>query len=153
MEKEIPPTTNRPPADAGFFSFRYVIAEYRCTKCVRARSEYGINLSIPYIVIAFIATIVWSFALLRAPLNFPWYGIFCVFAGELLTLFVSGLSLTLIFIIAGPLIHRCPSCGAPMTLRGRHFTKSQKPRWNDFVLLFLFIAINIGAWLSLFSRG
>jgi hypothetical protein len=27
------PRASYPPADAGFFSFRYVIAEYHCTKC------------------------------------------------------------------------------------------------------------------------
>ena len=129
--------------------FSYTIAEYRCTQCAGGRSEHGISLSIPYVVVALIATVVWSFTLFCAPLDFPWYSVFCVFAGELLALFISGLSLTLIFVIGDRLIHRCPSCGAPMTLRGRHFTKSQKPRWNDIVLLLLFVAINVGVWMSL----
>jgi hypothetical protein len=149
----LPPKTSQPLVDAGIFSFRYTTAEYRCTKCAGGRSEHGVNLSIPYVVVAFIATVIWSFALFRAPLNFPWYCVFCVFAGELLALIIAGLSLTLFFIVGGSIIHRCPSCGAPMTLRGRHFTKSPKPRWNDSVLLLVFVAINVGVWVSLFHHA
>jgi hypothetical protein len=130
-------------------TFSYTIAEYRCAKCASGRSEYGVNLSIPYVIVAFITTVILSFALFRAPLSLPWYYIFGIFAGELLVLFIAGLALTLFFIVAGSIIHRCPSCGAPMTLCGRHFTKSQKPRWNDSVLLLFFIAMNIAIWLNL----
>jgi hypothetical protein len=129
--------------------FSYAIAEYCCTKCPGGRSEYGVNLSIPYVVVAFIATVIWSFALFRAPLNLPWYYVFCIFAGELLAFFIAGLALTLFFIVGGSIIHRCPSCGAPMTLRGRHFTKSPKPRWSDFVLLLFFVALNVVVWINL----
>lgn len=102
--------------------------------------------------IALVATVVWSFALLRAPLNFPWYSVFYIFAGELLALFIAGMALTLFFIVGGSIIHRCPSCGAPMTLRELHFTKSQKPHWTDTVLLLLFVAINVGMWVSLLHQ-
>src|SRR5580658_6773258 len=133
-------------------TFSHIKAEYRCTQCARGRSEHEIALSIPYVIVAFIASIVWSFALFRAPLNFPWYSFLCVFAGELLALFISGLTLTLFFLVGNRIIHPCPSCGAHMTLRGRHFGKSQKPRWNDYVLLLLFVAINVGVWMSLFHH-
>jgi len=149
----LPPKVSHSSADAGVFAFHYRTAEYRCTQCTGARSKHGITLSIPYVVVAVIATVAWSFILLRAPLSFPWYYAFSVFAGELLALFIAGMPLTIFFIIGGPIIHRCPSCGAPMTLRGQHFTKSQKPHWNDSVLLLIFIAINVGAWLSLLSRA
>ena len=131
-------------------TFSYIMAEYRCTKCDGGRTDYGITFSIPYSVIAFIATVVWSIALFRAPLHFPWYYVFCVFAGELLTLFVAGLALTLLFIVGGSIIHRCPSCGAAVTLQGRHFAKSQKPRWNDAVLSLIFLTINVGAGVMTF---
>src|SRR5215472_13059333 len=129
--------------------FSYIIAEYRCTQCAGARSEHGITLSTPYAIAALIATVVWSFVLLRAPLNYPWYSFFCVFAGELLALFIAGLAITLLFAIGGPIVRRCPNCGAPMTLRGRHFAQSKRPHWVDSVLLLLFIAINVGVWISL----
>jgi hypothetical protein len=72
----LPPKPSHPPTDAGIFSFSYTIAEYRCTKCTGGRSEYGVNLSVPYLFVAFIATVIWSFALFRAPLNLPWYYVF-----------------------------------------------------------------------------
>ena len=36
-----------------------------------------------------------------------------------------------------------------MTLRGRHFTKFQKPRWSDLVLLLFFVALNVVVWINL----
>ncbi len=148
----LPPMESEPPADGGAFSFRYILAEYRCTGCTTARSLYEITLSAPYVAIAFFSAVALSFVLLHAPWSFPWYYFFCIFAGELLALFIAGLPLSLFFIGGGSLVHRCPDCGAPMTLRGRHFTKSQKPRWTDAVLLSLFCALNLVVWVNLYHH-
>lgn len=127
-------------------TFSYVTAEYRCTQCTGVRSEHASTFSVPYVVAALIAAIPWGFVLSRAPWNFPWYYFFCIFAGELLVLFVAGLPLSFFF-IGGSMARRCSICGAPMTLRGRYFTKLQKPRWADAALLLLFFAMNVAAWL------
>lgn len=139
------------PEKSGMVSFRYTTADYRCTKCPNTRSEQGVNLSVPYVLIAFLATIPWSFRLLRAPSNFPWYYIFCALAGELLLLFAAGFPLTLFSIIVGggSIARRCPKCGASMTFRGRHFTYSKIPHWKDYVLFTFFIVLNIVAWIRL----
>jgi hypothetical protein len=133
-------------------AFSYITAEYRCTQCTGARFEHGITLSIPYIAVAFVATITLAIVLLRAPWSFPWYYIVCIFAGELLLLFIAGLPLTLFRVAAGSIVRRCPSCGASMTLRGRHFTKTQKPRLTDFVLLLIFCALNVVVWVNLYHH-
>lgn len=133
-------------------TFSYVTAEYRCTQCAGARSEHASTFSIPYVVAAFIAAIPLAFVLFRAPWSFPWYYFFCIFAGELLALFVAGLPLSLFF-TGGSMARRCPNCGAPMTLKGRHFTKLQKPRWTDAALLLLFLAMNVAAWVVLYRHG
>jgi hypothetical protein len=148
----LPPKASHPSVDAGVFSFRYTTAEYRCTKCSNGQSEHAGSLSLPYLIVVFLATIAWSFGLFSEPLSFPWYYFFSIFAGELLLLFVAGFPLTLFKMATGggSIARPCPSCGAPMTLRGRHFTKSRKPRWTDSVLLLLFAAINVGLWISLF---
>jgi len=148
----LPPKASHLPVDAGVLSFRYTTAEYRCTKCSNGHSEHASSLSLPYVIAALLGTVALSVLLFRAPWNFPWYYCFCIFAGELLLLFVAGFPLT-IFNMAtggGSIARPCPSCGAPMTLRGRHFTKSQKPRWSDLALLFFFVVLNVVLWMDLF---
>jgi hypothetical protein len=132
-------------------TFSYITAEYRCTKCPGERSEHGITLSILYVAVAFISAVPLTFVFLRTPWSFPWYYFFCIFGGELLALFIVGLPLSLLF-IGGSIVRRCPNCGAPMTLRGRHFTKSQKPRWTDCVLLLLFCVLNVVVWIKLYHH-
>lgn len=129
-------------------TFSHITAEYRCTKCDGARSEHASTLSIPYVITAFIGTIFLSAVLLRTPWNFPWYYFFCIFAGEFLALFIAGLPLSFFF-IGGSIVRKCPNCGAAMTLRGRHFTKTEKPRWSDSLLLVFFVAINVVAFIIL----
>jgi DNA-directed RNA polymerase subunit RPC12/RpoP len=129
-------------------TFSHITAEYRCTKCPGTRSVHGNALSLLYVAVGFISAIAWAFVLLRAPWSLPWYYFFYVFAGELLALFIAGLPLSMFF-IGGSIIHRCPNCRSPMILRGRHFTKSQKPLWTDFVLLLLFFALNVVVWVKL----
>jgi hypothetical protein len=147
----LPPKASHPPEDAGAFSFRYTTAEYRCTKCSNGQSEHETNLSFPYVIAALLGTVPLSVVLFRAPWNFPWYYFFSIFAGELLLLFAAGFPLTLFKMTTGggSIARRCPSCGTFMTLRGRHFTRSQKPRWTDLVLLLLFIALNVVVWMNL----
>jgi DNA-directed RNA polymerase subunit RPC12/RpoP len=132
-------------------TFSYTIAEYRCTKCSNTRSEHSGTMSFSYVIAAFLAALALSFVLFRTPWKFPWYYFFCIFAGELLLLFVAGFPLSLFKLAtgAGSITRRCPACGAQMTFRGRHITKSQTPRLTDYVLLFLFIAANVCVWLIL----
>jgi hypothetical protein len=139
------------PEKRGILSFRYITAEYRCTRCSNACSERGINLSVPYLLIALLATIPWSFRLFHAPSNFPWYYIFCVLAGELFLLFAAGLPLTLFSVLArgGSITRRCQKCGASLTLRGRHFTYSKTPHWKDYVLFIILTILNVVAWVRL----
>lgn len=134
--------------------FSYTIAEYRCTKCSNTHSEQGINISIPYVFLAFLGTLALSMVFLRAPWNFPWYYVFHIFAGEFFLLFIAAIPLRLFMAIfmaqgSGPVIRRCPACGANMTFRGRHITASQTPSRIDYILLCLFVAINITLWLTL----
>ncbi len=148
----LPPKATHQNEQARMFSFRYTTAEYQCTKCPNGRSEHGSNISLPYLIIALLATIAWSFRLFSVPLSFPWYYFFSAFAGELLLLFVAGFPLTLFKIATGggSITRRCPKCGGQMTFRGRHFTYSQTPYWEDCALFIIFVVLNVVAWINLF---
>jgi hypothetical protein len=126
----------------------HIIAEYQCNKCSKTHSEYASAISIPYVIAAFFGTLALLFILLRTPWNFPWFYFFFIFAGELLLLFIAGFPLSLFKLAAGggSIVRRCPACEADMTLRGRHITKSQTPRWADYALLVLFTAVNVTLW-------
>ncbi len=140
-----------PQATNNSMLFSYITSEYRCTNCSHTHSEYASTISIAYAITAFLGTLALSFILFRTPWNFPWYYFFCIFAGELLLLFVAGFPLSLFKLAtgSGSIIRRCPACGANMTFRGRHITKSQTPRRIDCVLLCLFVAMNVTLWLIL----
>jgi hypothetical protein len=135
-------------------TFSYTIGEYGCTKCSNTRSEYSATMSFPYVIAAFLAALALSFVLFREPWNFPWYYFFCIFAGELLLLFIAGFPLTLFKLVTGggSIVRRCPACGGQMTFRGQHISKSQRPRRTDSVLLLLFCALNVAVWVKLYHH-
>jgi hypothetical protein len=125
-------------------TFTYVTAEYRCTKCSNAYSVYGIGLSVPYIIVSLLGTLPLSLILFRAPWNFPWYYFFSLVAGEFFLLFIAAfLAKLLVPTVSGAAGRQCPVCGATMTFRGQHITKSPNLRRIDRVLLVSFVALNL----------
>jgi DNA-directed RNA polymerase subunit RPC12/RpoP len=142
-------------ANKSHMNFNYTIAEYRCTKCSNTHSQHSSSMSIPFLVLGLLGTFAQSAIFLRAPWDLPWYYFFCIFAGELILLFISGFLLSMVKIISGTrtATMRCSACGASMTFRGRHIAKSKTPRLTDYVVLILFLTLNVAVWLSLCHKA
>jgi hypothetical protein len=142
--------------------FRHTIAEHPCSKqCGYVRSDIEANMSPFHLIAAATATVpLWLFSIHE---GFQWYYLASILAGELLLVFFSGFLsafLMILFGIIGLLVkpfgivgpaHRCPKCGAPLVFGGRHFNPlgSRRPHWSDIVIFLVFVALNIGIWVSL----
>jgi hypothetical protein len=88
--------------------------------------------------------------------DFPWYDVVSVLAGELLLVFLSGF-LSMFLLAPFTIIRQarsCPKCGAPLAFAGRRFDPlgSPRPHWSDIVIFVVFVALNIGVWISV-ERG
>jgi hypothetical protein len=124
-------------------SFLYITDEYSCTQCSATHSKHCSILSIPYLFAAILATIPVTFWLVRPPWSLPWYYGFCILAGEVLLLMIAGVPITLLSIGSNGIARYCHSCGAVMTFKGRHFTKSSKPKPIDITIFCLFLVLNV----------
>jgi len=127
--------------------FTYVTAEYGCIKGCSFCSQHGSMISLPHLAVALVAASAFCLRLLSSPLGLSWFRVLGVFAGEALALFLAGFPVTLIHVATEP--RTCRLCGAHMSSRGRHFTSSKVPRWSDWTVLAVFMAINICVWLVL----
>ena len=127
--------------------FHYVTAAYGCPRCLRTCSRHGPTLGGYYAAAALLASLPIDFVLLRPPWSLPWTSFAGIIAGELLLLFASGFVAGMFCGVAPPV---CRDCKAWMSLRGRYFSDSRRPRSSDLAILSIFTAINISALIYLY---
>jgi hypothetical protein len=136
--------------------FGHTIVEYTCNE------RCGYHLSIPcsnfskyHLLVAGVATIPLWLMFLREPWRFPWYFLFCILAGEIMLFFLIGFFLSFFFLMPWTSIRtrRCKKCGAPMFMAGSHFDPkgSKLPNWDDIIMFFAFVGINIAIWVIFLS--
>jgi len=125
----------------------YITADYGCTRGCTSQARHGATLSWPYLCLALLASVAWGLRLAFSSPGLTWFRAAGVLAWGLLALLLAGSFLSLFFIATGP--RSCQLCGAPMSLRGRHFTSALEPHWTDYALMAVFGSINLAAWIAI----
>jgi hypothetical protein len=133
--------------------FRNVIAEYGCTnRCGYHRPVITPTVSAFHVFAAAAATVPLWLVTFLGRWRFPWYYVFCIFAGELLLVFAAGFILSIALMpFSHPELGYCGKCGARLFFAGRHFdpSGSRTPHWKDIVIFVIFIGLNVAVWHAL----
>lgn len=132
--------------------FSHTTADYRCTQCGHVKSNVFPNASIFFFSLAVFTSIPTSLIASLGPWRLPWYYFAGAVVGELLLLFLAGIVCSLLFIFIYPEPKCCPNCRASIFLAGRHFAASKKPHRTDFILIVIFLALNVVVWIKVLGN-
>jgi DNA-directed RNA polymerase subunit RPC12/RpoP len=134
--------------------YRHINAEYVCTECNRGRTLIESCILPLDLIVATCVGLPIAIMLLRNAYLSWWYCLIAIAAGELLTLYAAGFISNILLVFHSRGTIRCRECGGLMLFTGRHFDPAgdAEPRHSDFVILGIFILLNVAFWI-IYARG
>ncbi|WP_035608960.1 hypothetical protein [Haloferula sp. BvORR071] len=129
--------------------FCHIFEVHTCPKCRHVHQLVAPAVAGFFAAAAAVASFAIYFRLCFWSEPLPWYYLFSIYAGELLTLWIAGQSASVLMTPFQRIPASCPGCGTHERpfFAGRYFKPSERPHWTDKVILAAFIVANVGLWL------
>ncbi len=126
--------------------FSRTFANWSCPGCNRTVALVSPNLHLFFLGATFSAALAFQVGQLSKPDGLRWYYFPCIWAAELLILFVTGMLLSPLIAYLQRAPEKCPSCGGTLFFCGQYFEKFNKAHWTDRLLVAAFIVANGVLW-------
>ena len=131
----------------------HTYAVHSCFSCkdYSHTSKGSANWSYFYLLLAVLFAIPLCLYLTLSEIHLPWYNCLGIISIELLLFYFSGFLSGVIVTLRHPKPRACPKCKSPLLPAGNYFNNDEKQNAGDILLCILFIAANVGIWITLLA--